>query len=231
VGLCCVALPNVPRSLSVILTQPLTGVSQRSTYLSHQLETPQFCACLCIKTLIAKYGSSSPLCRLFFCSFLGVLCFASKAVRDKWVISSTDSELGRFASRASNRKPQQRVPWAAMAMSLAGFLCRCDLLIRPKKEKDYVDPSSLPAPGNNHAAMDTSWCRSGASACGLLALVYHSTTPETGQGGTERYPSPVAALYLSGSLSGRLCSKYGRPSVRVRTYLHHRGVDGLFSPV
>lgn len=122
--------------------------------------------------------------------------------------------------------------WAAMAMSLAGFLCRCDLLIRPKKEKDYVDPSSLPAPGNNHAAMDTSWCRSGASTCGLLALVYHSTTQETSQGGTERYPSPVVALYLSGSLfSGRLCSKYGRPSVRVRTYLHHRGVDGLFSPV
>jgi hypothetical protein len=93
--------------------------------------------------------------------------------------------------------------WAAMAMSLAGFLCRCDLLIRPKKEKDHVDPSSLPAPGNNHAAMHTSWCRSGVSACGLLALVYHPTTPETSQG-TERCPSSVVALYLSGSLSGRL---------------------------
>ena len=33
--LCCVALPNVPGSLSVILTQPLTGVRQRSTCLSH----------------------------------------------------------------------------------------------------------------------------------------------------------------------------------------------------
>ncbi len=35
-----------------------------------------------------------------------VLCFASKAVRDKWpgVIPSTDSELDPFASRASNRK-------------------------------------------------------------------------------------------------------------------------------
>jgi hypothetical protein len=73
--------------------------------------------------------------------------------------------------------------WAVIAMSLLGFLCRCALLIRPKKEKDYVDPSSLPAPSNNHAAMHTSWCRSGTSGCGLLALVYHSsTTPETQSG-------------------------------------------------
>src|SRR6266849_4530324 len=88
--------------------------------------------------------------------------------------SSTDSELGPFASRASNRKPQQRVPstWAAIAMSLTGFLCRCALLIIPKKEKDYVDPSSLPASSNNHVAMHTSWSGSGASGYSLLAPVY-----------------------------------------------------------
>jgi hypothetical protein len=111
--------------------------------------------------------------------------------------------------------------WAAIAMSLAGFLCRCALLIIPKKEKDYVDPSSLPAPSNNRAAMHTSWCTSGASGCGLLALVYHpSTTPGTSQG-TE-VSSPVVAR----ALSGRLCSKPGHPGVRVRTYLHRRGFDG-----
>jgi hypothetical protein len=126
--------------------------------------------------------SCSPLCRLFFCSFLGVLCFTSKAVRDKWVISSTDSELGRFASPASNRKlTATGSTWVAMAMSLAGFLFRRALLIIPKKEKDYVDPSSLPAPCNSHATTHTSWCRSGVSGYGLLALVHHSTISETSQ--------------------------------------------------
>ena len=77
--------------------------------------------------------------------------------------------------------------WAAIAMSLTGFLYRCAILIRPKKEKDYVDLSSLQAPGNNRVAMHTGWCRCGASGRGLLALVYHST-PETSQG-TEVFVS------------------------------------------
>jgi hypothetical protein len=95
--------------------------------------------------------------------------------------------------------------WAAMAMTLAGFLRTCALLIRPKKEKDYVDPSSLPAPGNNHPAMHTSWCRSGASGCGfkLLALVYHSTTPETSQG-TEVFVSSRCIVSLGLSLGASL---------------------------
>jgi hypothetical protein len=58
----------------------------------------------------------------------------------------------------------------------------CALLIIPKKEKDYVDPSSLLAPCNSHATTHTSWCGSGVSGCGLLALVHHhSTAPETSQ--------------------------------------------------
>jgi hypothetical protein len=61
---CCVSLPNVPKSLSVILTQALTGVS-RGKYLSFspttfgQLETPHFYACLRNKFIIktpTKYG-------------------------------------------------------------------------------------------------------------------------------------------------------------------------------
>ena len=180
-----------------------------------------------------------PLCRLFFCSFLSMLCFASKAVRNKWVVSSTDSELGRFASPASSFEQKTRATsstWATIAMSLAGFLCRCAVLIRPKKEKDYVDPTSLPASSNNLAAMHTSWCRSGASGCGLLALVYHSsTTPETQSG--YRGIRLQSLHCISRALLGRLCSKFCRPGVRVRTYLHHRGVDGvshlfyLFYPV
>jgi hypothetical protein len=90
---------------------------------------------------------------------------------------------------------------AAIAMSLAGFLCRCALLIRPKKEKDYVDPSSLSAPSHNYAARHTSWCRSGASDCGLLVTVYHSSTILVR---VPRDSSPVAGLYLSGSLGASL---------------------------
>jgi len=93
--------------------------------------------------------------------------------------------------------------WAAMAMSLAGFLCGYALLIRPKNEKDCVDPSSLPAPNNSLAVMYTRWCRSGASGCGLLAVVYHSSTaPETSR--APRYSSPVVASHLSGSLGASL---------------------------
>jgi hypothetical protein len=121
--------------------------------------------------------------------------------------------------------------WAAIAMSIAGFLCRCALLIIPKKENDYVDTysSSLPAPSNNHAAMHTSWCRSG---CGLFALVYHSSTPQTSQG-TEVFVSSRCIVPLGHTLGASLVrtSKAGRPSVRVRTYLHHRGFDGFFSHV
>jgi hypothetical protein len=198
-----------------------------------QLETPQFYACLCNRTIIKTLIPSmvlQPTLPVFFCSFLSVLCFASKAVRDKWVISSTDSELGRFASPASSFEQKTGATgstWAAIAMSLAGFLCRCAILIRPKKEKDYVDPTSLPAPSNNLAAMHTSWCRSGASGCGLFALVYHSfTTPETHSG--YRGVRLQSLHCISRALLGRLCSKFCRPGVRVRTYLHHRGVDGVF---
>lgn len=83
--LCCEALRNVPRSLSVILTQPLTGVSQREEYLSFspttfgQLETLQFYACQSlrnrsiIKTLSTKYGLAAQCAR---CSFLVCLAVA-----------------------------------------------------------------------------------------------------------------------------------------------------------
>ncbi len=93
--------------------------------------------------------------------------------------------------------------WAAIAMSLVGFLCRRALLIRPKKGKDYVDPSSLPAPSNNHAAMHTSWCRNGAPGCGLLALVYNSSTPETQTGEGSVSSRCIVSLGLSWGVSVR----------------------------
>jgi hypothetical protein len=65
----------------------------------------------------------------------------------------------------------------------------------------------------------------------LLALVYHSsTTPETQSGYRAIRLQLLHWPGVSRALSGRLCSKSGRASVRVRTYyLHSRGVDGVFS--
>lgn len=110
-------------------------------------------------------------------------------------------------------------------MSLAGFLCRCALLIIPKKEKDYVDPSSLPAPSNNHAAMHTSWCtRSGASGCDLLALPIITHPPLRRPVRVPRY-HPQSLLGLSWGVSVRSpvvqASESGLTS-------HRRGFDGVF---
>jgi hypothetical protein len=110
----------------------------------------------------------------------------------------------RFALRTENRSNGFDIMGSDSHES-PGFLCRCALLIRPKKEKDNVDPSSLSAPSNNHAARHTSWCRSGASGCGLLVTVYHSsTTPETSQG-TEGFVSSrwTVSLALSWGVSVR----------------------------
>jgi hypothetical protein len=116
-----------------------------------------------------------------------------------------------------------------------GFLCRRALLIRPKKDKDHVDPSSLPAPSTNHPAMHTTLCMCGASGSGSLALVYHSTTtPETqSEYRGIRLQFLHCITWTSRGVSVR--SPVIQASEPVRTYLHSRGVDvcisHLFDPI